>query len=485
MINITQICQTLQQTFGQKADEIAKTTQFVQRQSKLSGSKFLRILVTGFLEKPDASLNYLAQVASDYEVEISKQGIQKRLTQASVNFMKEMFKHIKETLVNQTVIPLELLSQFEAVQLMDSTTIKLPDNMTDAYASCGNGSGKHTAGMKIQALWDFLCGNLTNIWLEPSRQADQSFKKHMPYITPGGLFLADLGYFALKSLQQIMGQNAYFISRFNPQTAVFNQQGDRIELLTLLANNTMPLLDLKVFVGSRVKLPCRLLIVSLPDKVVVQRRRKLKKRIKRGKGRSASTTMLTWQSWNLYITNVPSCQLTLQQVVRIYTLRWQIELLFKLWKSEMLLDRIAACKPERILCEIYAKLIGFLLFNYLTTPVRYHNDRELSPTKAWQLFRRHVTRFSFSFDSPSQFYRHLKQLYRSWSRHALKDKRKKRPSTCRLLELAVMPKLLSEPTSSDDSINESPPSSLSSGLFWSLMLYVSFGIQLDSLPSSA
>ena len=85
--------------------------------------------------------------------------------------------------------------------------------------------------------------------------------------------------------------------------------------------------------------------------------------------------------------------LTFRQVVLIYTLRWQIELLFRLWKSEAQLDRVAGRLRERVLCEIYAKLIGMVVFHYLTAPFRWA-ERELSPVKALQTLRRHVVKIA-------------------------------------------------------------------------------------------
>lgn len=75
---------------------------------------------------------------------------------------------------------------------------------------------------------------------------------------------------------------------------------------------------------------------------------------------------LAWLEWSIFITNVPQEWLTLTQVALIYRLRWQIELLFKLWKSECQIDRIAGHLRARVLCEIYAKLIAAVIFQYIS-----------------------------------------------------------------------------------------------------------------------
>lgn len=129
--------------------------------------------------------------------------------------------------------------------------------------------------------------------------------------------------------------------------------------------------------------------------------------------------------------------LTLRQVVLIYVLRWQIELLFRLWKSQGQLNRVAGQRRERVLCEIYAKLIGMVVFHFLTAPVRWA-ERELSPTKALQTLQRHAVNMAQAMGSLPDLLAVLEKLIDHWQRFALKDKRRTRLSTCRQIELAAV-----------------------------------------------
>src|SRR5262249_28717415 len=47
-------------------------------------------------------------------------------------------------------------------------------------------------------------------------------------------------------------------------------------------------------------------------------------------------------------------------------LRWQIELLFRLWKDEGQVDQTRGRKPERVLCELLAKLLGQVVQHWAT-----------------------------------------------------------------------------------------------------------------------
>jgi hypothetical protein len=44
-----------------------------------------------------------------------------------------------------------------------------------------------------------------------------------------------------------------------------------------------------------------------------------------------------------------------------YSLRWQIEILFKTWKSFFEIDECKHIKKERLECHLYGQLIGILL----------------------------------------------------------------------------------------------------------------------------
>jgi hypothetical protein len=84
--------------------------------------------------------------------------------------------------------------------------------------------------------------------------------------------------------------------------------------------------------------------------------------------------------------------LTATEVFEVAHLRWQIELLFKLWKSELQLDEWRSENPWRILCEIYAKLIAIVIQHWLILMGDGHHLRksltQMSRTvqkKAWHL----------------------------------------------------------------------------------------------------
>ena len=78
MISIPQIQEALEQVLEKDAKRIAREIGFVKRERNLSGADFVQTLVFGWLEKGDASMERLTQVAEVREVTISAPGFSKR-----------------------------------------------------------------------------------------------------------------------------------------------------------------------------------------------------------------------------------------------------------------------------------------------------------------------------------------------------------------------------------------------------------------------
>ena len=138
--------------------------------------------------------------------------------------------------------------------------------------------------------------------------------------------------------------------------------------------------------------------------------------------------------WTIFVTNVPASMLSLEHVALLYAVRWQVELIFKLWKSHMKLHLISGIRKERILVELYAKLIGLVLFQFLTMPLRA-KDIDLSPTKAFKRFVKQSGAFAEALHSLQRVQRVIGRLHTRILKFAKREKRKKRLTTCQQLLL--------------------------------------------------
>jgi hypothetical protein len=89
---------------------------------------------------------------------------------------------------------------------------------------------------------------------------------------------------------------------------------------------------------------------------------------------------------NVYISNLPAEEVPTGHIHDLYSLRWQIELLFKTWKSFFKIDHCKEIKRERLECHLYGQLIGILLCSSTMFQMRQllldKKKRELSEYKA-------------------------------------------------------------------------------------------------------
>src|SRR6266516_1908500 len=380
MTTVPQLAQTLQTVFTTTADAAARATGFVQRRSKLTGAAFVQALVFGWLANPHASVAALAQAAAA--------------------FLEAVLAAAVQAVVAAEPVASPLLQRFSAVVLLDCSTIVLPDALGLWWPGCGGASATHTqAALKLGVRFDLCSGALRGPLLYDGRTHESTTPLQHAPLPAGALRLADLGFFDLETLAQIGAQDGYWLSRLHFGTAVYDAQGRRWDVLDLLvAQGAGAQVDLPIALGAQQRLPARLLAVRVPQEVADQRRRRLRAST-RDRGRTPSAARLAWCDWTLLVTNVPPELLSLREALVLARARWQIELLFKLWKSHGHIDESRSGKPWRVLCEVYAKLLAMVVQHWLLlTGCWAYPDR--SPVKAAQTVRQHAMHLASALACP-------------------------------------------------------------------------------------
>ena len=122
--------------------------------------------------------------------------------------------------------------------------------------------------------------------------------------------------------------------------------------------------DLNLELGEKERLSVRIVALRLPDDVCEERLRKLFAK-SRKKGKAITQHSLDYIHWQIFTTNIPVEWLNAEQIGLVYRLRWQIELLFKALKSIAGFKKLGTKTSQRVKCEIYAKMLGIILYTYL------------------------------------------------------------------------------------------------------------------------
>jgi len=439
--NIESASTTIQDFFNkEEIEEVARRTKFVQRCSPLSGFIFVQAAIFAFIDDPQANLDDLAQACADLGVEISLQGFAQRLNAYTLEFLKEMLSKAMVQFKNNSPLPLPILQQFSTINLVDSTVIALPDNMAVEFPGCG-GDGPQ-ASVKIQLKFEFLHGNLSQIVFQGGKEPDQNFEAYLEEVQAGSLNINDLGYFVLANLRRIdKEKEAYYISRYLFGTSILTPDEETINLGARLKQATRQAFEMEVLLGATEKVPCRLICIPLPQEVADRRRQKAKEKAKR-KGKALSQAYLALLDWLIFVTNVPQAMLSMEQVALLYRVRWQIELVFKLWKSYCDLDHIQGLRRERVLFELYAKMIGLILTQFLLAPLRMPQgawaNREISFFKGRDIFQRFALDLMRSLQKLDDLAAVLTKIVKRIERFGFKQKRQKQPNICHALALASL-----------------------------------------------
>ena len=388
-VEVRQVSRQLQRLFLKSGLEAsARTTGFVQRTRKMDGRTFALLCMQGVSREGLAvSLNELCGTAGLLGVKLVAQSLDGRFHKGSVAFMEQVLRSVVGLRVGQAT--LDTLPFFSSIYLEDATVCQLPGGLGSLFR--GSGGGASTAGIKINGLLDIKCGQW-KVRFRDAASADNS--PELLAVPAGSLWLRDLGYFKLKDFERIGSQGAWYISRYAPRANLYSAVGPEaapVDLLRLARSvKEGQVLDLPLFMGKRKRMPVRLVVQRVPQKVAEMKRHRLRKAARR-KRWNISRERLEMCNVSTFITNLPPGQWPAQKVMSLYTVRWQIEIMFKVWKSILKVGRARPMKPDRFLCLLYGQMAWALLnakvFHWFKACFWNHGRVELSELKGFKILR--------------------------------------------------------------------------------------------------
>lgn len=342
-------------------DRLARQTGFVRRApKKLTPAGFL-LTACLFALQTCGSLAAFAQLwAMLHQQTLSKQAVHKRCSAAAVAFLQAVLQALLLSLITRPDVPCRLGGVFGRILIQDSTNLALPKKLAAFFPGPSNQSAQNQSSLKIQATFDLLHNQWVRFHLSPFICNDQSASPQIvEELQNNDLVIRDLGYLVLDVLKQIQQCGAYFLSRWRYGIEVLlSESGEKADLLKVFGASA--LWEGSVLLGKE-KLAARLIAVRLPEDLAAERRRKACR--DRDRRLNHSPDYLQLLGWNIFITNVPQEVLAADLLIKLYELRWRIEIIFKAWKSHFNLDQISPGSAEQVLMIVLGRLIWISWFS--------------------------------------------------------------------------------------------------------------------------
>ena len=396
MDSIARLSELAQRFLIERPKELERTSGLVQRRTaRLDGPKFVQMCVLGWMNNASASYSQLNHVVASLDLHVRNQAIEERFGPASSKLLRHLVEEATGQLLQGQAVETPLFEHFAGgVYLQDGSVVSLPNELSTSWRGSGGPSGANESGVRIQARWEMRCGGLHGLWLQDARSSErQGPALEEPY-PEDSLRIVDTAYLAYADMRAASQSRRFWITGVKANMLFADRQGRLWNLTEWL--RSLPadeqVVDVWVRAGKREQVPVRLIALRLPEEVLRRRKQRAKREVERrprrkgvqrcgrrpkpGAGRQprkrakkrhkVSVSKQRQLEWLLVLTNVESQVLAAEQVVALMRLRWQIELFWKLWKQEGKIDTWRSSKPQRILTELYAKLLGLLLEHWVT-----------------------------------------------------------------------------------------------------------------------
>lgn len=383
-------------------EQLGREVKFIERSSsRLSAWMFLQLNTCLIQSGKETSLTDLADELSDrFGIQLSKQSLAERFNCYGVKLMRKCFEAVFEKVLGASTSEQKPDGVFGRVILRDATSFQLPAYLSSFYQ--GNAGDSTGSVLKIQTEYDLLSAKIVRLDLRNGKENDSEWlnQKGLECVA-NDLHLMDLGYYKHGHLAGIAGQKAYFISRYKVGTSLFTKDTagkyQALDWEQVFAEFNADDFEKQVWMGEgKEKLFVRLHLQKIPEEILAKRLKKYQlkdaNQPRSRKPYQTSEFKKKLAAYNIFITNTTKEQLKTSQIYTFYKLRWQIELLFKIWKSLFEIDEIGKMSIGRFECYLYGKLIAILISGHIqslfNTFIEDKSDFELSQWKAYKLLKK-------------------------------------------------------------------------------------------------
>jgi hypothetical protein len=323
-----------------------------------------RLLLAIIASLASAKVESIADLLREFNhqngVTVAYKAFYNRLARPSFSkFMSQMFARLVASLSLRTLTPegQTAVARFKDIVIQDGSSFALKKQLRDAFP--GRFTTTDPAAVELHATYSGFSGELSRVQHAPDKEAERQFLPE-PSTLKDRLLLADRGYPDIKYFQAVQEHGGSFIVR--------------------LSRSHDPWVQTAWINGKRAPLPKP---VRLSGFVAQHagRRMDLDVEYERGKHRISFRVVVLpghEKSMTRLCTNLPRTPFSLELVSRLYRFRWQIELLFKEWKSYANLHKFDTSNEHIAAGLIWASLCAAVLKRFLAHAAQIVGGKPIS-----------------------------------------------------------------------------------------------------------
>lgn len=234
---------------------------------------------------------------------------------------------------------------------------RLQLNLVDGSTVSVAGSGG--SDWRLHARYEPARGRFTDLVVSEATTAEAL---SCVAVRAGDVLVQDRGYARVRNFTHARTEGADFITRIGWRSVrLFDASGERFDLLGALCDSGPEVSEHAVRIGAlQHGVAARLIIARKPPEATARQRQRLRRKASR-KQQASDPRSVRAAGFLMLLTSLSAEQASAEEVVRLYRLRWQIELAFKRLKSLGGFADLQASDPRLARSWLLAHLIAVVL----------------------------------------------------------------------------------------------------------------------------
>lgn len=311
----------------------------------------------------------------------SRQAVSKRINAPFLEVLQALLaKAIAAKLDGQSLAcQSPALAGYDRILIQDSTVVRLPAWLFARFSGVSN-AHRSVCNARIQAVYDIKNMAFVSFEICPYSDNDLAAAPRLE-LRENDLVLRDRGYLSAAEMARHSQAGADCIYRHKTGAAYLDPETKQpIDLLAELRGNSS--LDRIVLLNNKEQTPVRLVSAPVSEEVANHRRMKAKKE---ACGHNPSAEVLALMDWTIFLTTAAK-EVDFAGILKIYSLRWRMEIIFKTWKSHLSFEEIHRVSEIGLRSILTMRLVMItegtnVLYRACYRHVKRHHDRELSLQK--------------------------------------------------------------------------------------------------------